>query len=453
MSETILENTIRDAFERGDEETVRVLARAMRPADLADFLHFLEAEEAKRVLWLVDGDHRAEVFGYVEPGTQVALSRVLGRRQLAALFEDMSPDERADLFNRLDSEQRLELLPGLAHAEREDLRRLASYAEGTAGAIMTSDYATLAPNLTAAEAIEALRLSAPDKETIYQAYVVDADRRLVGTLSLRDLILAPPTRPIAKLLVGEVLTGRVDEPQEEIAKRIGRYDLLALPILDERERLVGIVTYDDAMDVVEEEATEDFHKSATVGKLPEGPKAASLRTLYSKRVPWLVLLVFVNLLSGAGIAVFEDTIARYVVLVFFLPLLIASGGNAGAQAATLMVRALATGEVVARDWLMLLGREVLVAAALGLTMALAVSGVGWARGGVTVALVVATTMVAVVLFGSLIGMSLPFLLSRFKMDPATASGPLVTSLADVSGVLIYFSMATWLLDMSSPAIE
>lgn len=429
----------------GDREMAGMPLTERHPADVAAFLTGLEVGEACAALRGLPLGLRAEAFGYLPDGLQGEIARYLGRKELADLVSRMSADERADLFNRLSEEQQAALLPALAQAEREDIRRLAGYAEGTAGAVMTSEYATLSPELTARDAIEQLRREAPDKETIYQAFVIDGERRLLGTVGLRELILAEGAARVADLMDRHPVVGRVEESQEEIAARIARYDLLALPILDAEGRLVGIVTQDDAMDVVEEEATEDFQRSATVVPLEGSVRDAGLVELYRKRVSWLVLLVFGNLLSGAGIAVYEDTIAAYVALVFFLPLLIASGGNAGAQSATLMVRALATGDVRAADWGRLLGREILVAAALGVTMAAAVAAIGLARGGPEIAAVVAATMVLVVLAGSLVGLSLPFALDRLRLDPATASGPLVTSIADVLGVLIYFAIATALL--------
>jgi magnesium transporter len=216
-------------------------------------------------------------------------------------------------------------------------------------------------------------------------------------------------------------------------------------VVDEQQKLVGIVTYDDAMDAAEEEATEDAQKSASVGKLDETVDRVSIWELYRKRVLWLVLLVFGAMFSGAGIAHFEDTISSHVALVFFLPLLIGSGGNAGSQAAALMVRALATGEVDKSDWSKLFARELLVGFALGLTMAIAVYGVGVYRGGPEVAIIVSMSMVIIVLAGSLVGLSLPFMLNKIKMDPATASGPLVATIADVTGVLVYFSLASLVL--------
>jgi magnesium transporter len=212
---------------------------------------------------------------------------------------------------------------------------------------------------------------------------------------------------------------------------------------------VGIVTYDDAMDVAEAEATADFSKVGAVEELPTGLRAASLGVLYRKRVFWLVVLVFGNLASGAGIVYFEDTIAAHLSLIFFLPLLIASSGNAGAQSATLMVRALATGDVELKDWAGMLLRELAVAALLGATMAVAVAGIGLWRGGPQVAFVVTLTMLLVVVAGSMVGMSLPFLLNRFNLDPAASSAPLITSIADGLGVAVYFTLATAVLGPGS----
>src|SRR5690606_836120 len=260
--------------------------------------------------------------------------------------------------------------------------KLASYKEGTVGSVMTSDYAVLTPDLTASKALAELRIQAPDSETIYIAYIVDEDRRLIGVVSLRDLLLARAGERVSDLMTKSVVQVRADAPREEAARLVARYDLLAVPVVNGGEKLVGIVTQDDAMDVQAEEATEDFHRVGTVQKLTASVRTASIFLLYRVRIMWLVLLVFGNIFSGLGIAYFEDTIAAYVVLVFFLPLLIGSGGNAGSQSATLMVRALATGDVRFSDWGVLIGREVIVATLLGVTMALAVSLLGFIRGGV-----------------------------------------------------------------------
>ncbi|HUH38964.1 MAG TPA: magnesium transporter [Spongiibacteraceae bacterium] len=415
-------------------------------ADIADALDRLPPEPLAAALALIPAEEQPRVFGYLPLERQAVLVGELPRVAVIRLLDRMSSNERADLFNALPDAEREALLPALAQAEREDIRRLASYPEGSVGAIMNSEYATLRVELTAAGAIAELRRVAPDRETIYNAYIIDEQRKLIGVTTLRRLILAPPATPLTELMQSNPVTAYVDDEQNVAAEKIARYDFIALPIIDRERCLVGIVTADDAMDVAAAEATEDFHKAGgSLGRLAMSMRDASITLLYRKRVFWLILLIFANIFSGAGIAHFEEMIAANIALVFFLPLLIDSGGNAGSQSATLMVRALATGDVVLRDWAGMLGRELAVAGMLGLTMALAVSGVGLVRGGPAIALVVALAMLVVVIVGSVVGMSLPFLLSRFNADPASASSPLITTIADGGGILIYFGIASALL--------
>lgn len=440
--------TLQQALERGDDQALSEGAAGLNAADLAEFVELnLEGGRGLRVFRALPAERRGIVFGYLEPDVQAELSTLLPMPALAELVTAMSSDERADFFLLMDSVRQHQLSQLLARREREDLLRLASYREGTAGALMSSEYATVGGAMSAGQAIEQLRQTAPETETIYQVYVVDAEHRLQGAVSLRNLITALPGTRVSELMASGLVQAEVETEQEEVARLIARYDLIALPIVDAEQRLVGIVTYDDAMDVAEAEATEDMHKGATVEGLDGSFRRASPFSLYRSRIQWLIILVFANLFTGAGIAHYEQTIADNLALLFFLPLLVASAGNAGAQSATLMVRALATGDVRTRDWGRLLSREVLVAAGLGLTMALAVLSVGFLRAGPGIAVVVALTMIAVVMVGSVVGMLLPFLLHRLRFDPATASTPLITTIADVSGVVIYFSMATALLGL------
>lgn len=420
-------------------------AAALHPADLAALLERRSAKEAWDILASLPLARRAETFGYLEAPTQVAIAAVAGLRALADLLAAMDADERADFWTALDDGLRDRLAPALAAAEREDIRRLSAYPPGTAGAVMTSEYATLRPEMTAREAIEALRAQAANKETIAIAYVLSPQRRLLGTVALEDLVVARAEERVEALMRRDPPFVRADDDAEQAARMIARYDLPAIPVINGGEMMVGIITADDAMDVAEREATEDIHKAGGTSGLVVSLRNASIGLLYRKRISWLIVLVFANLFSGAGIAAFEDVIAANVALVFFLPLLIDSGGNAGSQSATLMVRALATGDATLSDWARMMGREMRVAALLGGTMALAVSLIGLVRGGPEIALVVALTMVCTVMVGSLVGLSLPVLLSRFGVDPATASAPLITTIADASGVLIYFAIASALL--------
>lgn len=414
-------------------------------ADLAGWLVGMPRIEALQHLFSLPSSRRAEAFEYLPMEVQVELARAMDHRILAELVTEMDADDRADLFKHLTSGEQQQLMRALAPPERHDIDHLSAYREGTAGAIMTSDYATLSEDLTAHEAIARLRRESPGKETIYRSYIVDRENRLIGSIQLHALILAEDDTAVSEIMEKTPVSVEVNVSQEVAARTIERYDLLALPVTDAGGRLLGIITHDDASDAMQREITEDFQKIATVRPFSQSVREAGIGVLYTKRIFWLALLVFGNLFSGAGIAQFEETILAYVSLVFFLPLLIDSSGNAGSQSATLMVRALATGDVALADWRDLIVRELLIAMALGATMAAVVYPLGLFRGGFDIALVVAPTMMVVVIVGCLVGMSLPFLLSRLRFDPATASTPLVTTISDATGVLVYFSIASMVL--------
>ncbi|PTN37751.1 magnesium transporter [Desulfonatronum sp. SC1] len=454
MKDPQIISTLNEYLEAGNPKALRDFTASLHPADLADSLDELSTKDAAQVLETLFPHHSAEVLGQLDADLQMDIVLRLSDKRLAEIITNMFSDERVDLIQLLPEERRQNVLRLLARAEREDIIRLGAYVEGTAGALMTSDYAVLKPSLTARQALDKLRLEAPDKETIYYTYVIDEERCLIGLVSLRDLIMAPPEKKVEEVMRRDPITVHVADDQEDVAKTMAKYDILAVPVVDEKDALIGIITFDDVHDVIEEEASEDFHRMGSIaeGFGPSasdlsGFKPADLYYLFLKRVPWLLALVFVNIFSGAGIAYFENTIQAVVSLVFFLPLLIGSGGNAGSQSATLMVRALATGEVHMKDWFKLLSREILIALAIGLCMGMAVSMIGIFRVGPDVTMVVAMSMVIIVLMGSLMGMSLPFLLTRFRLDPATASAPLIASLADIFGIMIYFGIATWYLGL------
>lgn len=441
-----------DIVEQGNEKALRATLASMASADIAEYIdENFEVYSAMALMEKMTAEQQAAVFGYLRPNNQQELARHMEVGMLAKLFRDMSSDERADVYAMLNVKLQDALMRRMAKTERDDLLLLASYEEGSVGSVMTSGYASIPLGVSVETALYRLRQTAPEKETIYQTYVVDTEHKLHGVVSLRDLITASPDDIIDDIMVREVLTLTPDMPQSEAARIISRYDLIAIPVIDKDRLLVGMVTFDDAMDVVEEEDTDTMHRSATVGKIEGGFKDASPFTIYRSRVNWLVLLVFANIFSGAGIAHFADTIQTYGALLFFLPLLIASGGNTGAQAATLIVRGIATGEVVKGDWFRMFLKELLVSIGLGLTMAIAIAIVGYWRVGFDIIQVVALSMMCIVLVGSLIGVLLPFVLNKFGWDPATASSPLVTTIADTSGVLIYFGFATAMLDFGAVA--
>ena len=451
MEFEIVVEAVKHAITNNDWKSASEAINTLPYPDIAGVLDHLPSDSALKLFKRCQYDKQSIIFGYMSPSTQSEMVKQMGRSELTTLFETMDHDERADVYNRLSEEERQNILPGLAHAEREDIRTLASYEEGTVGSIMTSAYVSLPENLTVSEALERIRQEAPDAETIYQIYIVDKQRHLKGAVSLRDLMLADGHTVISDFMVTEVLLAHADDDRSNAAELIARYDLLALPIVDDKERMVGIVTHDDAYDVSREKSTQDQMSLGGVRTNPSEPtislKGVPITQLYRMRVFWLVILVFGNIFSGAGIAYFEGLIEQVVALVFFLPLLIASGGNAGAQSATLMVRSLATGDVKMRDWFTMLWKETSVSLLLGLSMAAAVYFIGYYRGGAEIALVVAVSMVLITIVGSVIGMSLPFVLTHFKQDPASASAPLVTTICDAAGILIYFNIANLILNI------
>jgi magnesium transporter len=416
----------------------------LNAADVAEFLQIQSLAVQCRLVQQLQS--AAYVFEFLPVETQLRVALALPVDALLHLLSSMHSDDRADLFQLLPQTLQQQVLRELEVEQQQQLQQLLTYPAESAGAIMSTDYVSLAPELTMQQAIEQLRQIAANRETLYLIYITNATHELVGVISLREIIQAAPNATIADAMTTRLIVGQVDEDQESIAAKLSHYDFLALPIVDQQQHLLGIVTYDDAMDVVQQEMTEDFLKGSAVAATSHTSlKTAPIFALYKKRVFWLVLLVFGSLLSGIGIAHFEEIIAQHIVLVFFLPLLVGSGGNAGSQSATLMVRAMATGDVHFKDWFMLLGRESLVALCLGATMACAVSVLGYLRGDIVVACVLALSMLGIVLLGSLIGMSLPFLLRRLNLDPASASAPLVTSICDATGVLVYLFIASQLL--------
>jgi magnesium transporter len=434
----------RELLEREDWDTFGALFERQHPHAIAESLAPLDDETLWAVVRRLPSPLDGEVFSHLDIERQARLISESNLRESAEFIQHIAADDRVNLIRHLDHDVRRRLLAELDPEVRQDVERLAIYNEGTAGAVMNTDVTTLRAEQTVEEALRHLRSLGDRQETIYYNYVVDEHGRLLGIVSLRGLILADPATKLADLMSTHVIAAWVDDRQEDVARLIREYDLLALPILHGDHRLAGVVTVDDALDVTDEEATEDFHRMASVGHLTTGLREAGIGLLYRKRVPWLLALVFFNIFSGAGIAYYESTILAYASLVFFLPLLIDSGGNAGAQSATLMIRALALGDVTLKDWSSLLLKEMAVALAMGATMAAGVALIGIVRAP-EVMVVVSLTMVCTVFVGSLIGMLFPFVLTRLRLDPATASAPLITSVADIAGVLIYFAIATWYL--------
>ncbi len=442
---TVLKPDILDLIAARDWNGIREALTSWPAPEIADLLFALDKQERVLTFRALAKKPSAIVFSYLTPEQQNSLLKELTDDETRHLLEHMSPDDRTHLLEELPGKVTQRLVSILPPDDLQEARDLLGYPAESVGRLMTPDYLSISREWTVEEALTFVRAHGRDTETLNAIYVVSPEEVLLGRVLLRQLVIAEPNQRVADLMSPAVARLRAMEDQEVAVSAFDRYDVFVLPVVDEDDVLLGIVTVDDILDVAQTETTEDFHKTASVGPINISLREASTTFLYRRRIIWLLALVVVNIFSGAGIAYFEDTIAATVALVFFLPLLIDSAGNAGSQASTLIVRALATGDVQMRHWFAMLGKELGVSVLLGLTMAAGVSVMGVYRGGMDVAVVVSMTMLLVVIVGSLIGLSMPFILSRLKLDPATASAPLITSIADISGVLIYFSLATWYL--------
>lgn len=361
-------------------------------------------------------------------------------RKLSELLNDIEPDDRTAFFEELPGKVSQRLIQLLSPEERDITIQLLGYPEDSIGRLMTPEYVVVKANDTVEHAFEHIRMYGKDSETLNVIYIVDKQWKLIDDIRIKELILASPEQKVSELMDSRFVALHIMDDQETAVKTFQDYDRVALPVVNNEGILLGIVTIDDIMDVVEEETTEDFHKFGSFQQSISNPLKERALQLYKNRIVWLFALVFVNIFSGAAISSFESIIQSVVSLVFFLPLLIDSGGNAGSQSATLMIRALATGDVKLSDWYKLIGKELIVSFMLGVTMAAGVAVIASFRAPEIIA-VVAISMVLIVISGSLIGMLLPFIFTKLKLDPATASAPLITSISDIFGVLIYFSIA------------
>lgn len=441
---------MREMLVENDEAALHEIVTELHPATIADFAEGLTLEETWQLLDHASVPRQAEILSFFPADKQVEMVTGGGRHKISKLLEAMSHDDRVALVRELDPDVVEDVLPLVAKADREDIRRLLSYPEDSAGSMMTTDYAWLPRDITAANAIEELRRQAFEKETIYYVYVLDDNRRLMGFVSLRHLILAKPSALIADIMQTEVISVRVDADQEEVANLLARYDFLAIPVIDSQHRLVGIITHDDAIDVVVEEATEDALHQAGVASIDENYIEAPFAEIWKKRAVYLAgFFIAEAVLVTSAMNYFEAAISTIVVLASFIPLCISTGGNSGAQAATLITRALAVGDVGLADWWRILRHELLMGLALGATVGIV--GFVFASftsaeilGGVNrwmLALVVGQAVACICLWGTILGSMLPLGFKRAGIDPGYASSPFVATLVDATGIVIYFTFA------------
>lgn len=416
--------------ELGSFEIAEIIEELSQGEDILIF-RLLSNIQAKDTFQLLSHEKQEEIIEGIAKSTQ----------KLSSLLNDLDPDDRTAFFEELPGQVSQRLIQLLSPEERKIALQLLGYPEESIGRLMTPEFVAVKTHYTVAQTLEHIRKFGHNSETLNVIYIVDNKWKLIDDIKIREILLADPNQLISEIADQRYVSLNAYDDQETAIRIFKDHDRIALPVTDSDGVLLGIVTFDDIMDVEEEETTEDFHKFGAFQDAVLNPLKAKPILLYQKRILWLTILVFMNIFSGTAISNFEHVIQSMVSLIFFLPLLIASGGNAGSQSATLIIRSLAVGDVETSDWIKLLGKELLVSFLLGITMAVGVSLIATVRSP-DVIIVVGLTMIITVMAGSLIGLTIPFIFTKLKLDPATASAPLITSLADITGVWIYFSIAS-----------
>jgi magnesium transporter len=436
---------LKEMLQENDTPGLQEFCNALYPGVAAEVLTGLEPERAWQVLTHCQPQQQAYIFQFLPLSYQIALVDSIDRQSLSKLIEEMPADDRVDLLERMDQEEVEKLLPLVAQAERADIRKLLSYPEESAGSIMTTEYASLPADITVQEAINRLRLQAPSRETIYYVYITDSDRHLIGFLSLRHLIAAKPTAKLSDVMERDVISVRVDDDQEFVAGEISKYDFLAIPVVDNQNKLVGIVTHDDAADVLQEEATEDQQRLAAVEPLEDAYLQTPLRTIAWKRGMWLVILLGASFATAFVIGMFVSGEEERNWMMMFLPLVLACGGNTGSQSATLIIRTLALGEAGRSGAARIAFRELLLGSMLGSSLGVIAFTIGCTLVAPPHAAVVGITVMLVVMVGTVIGAMLPIWFKWIGVDPALMSNPLIASLSDIMGVVIFYNIARLLV--------
>ncbi len=454
MLSQLLRPEIKSLIEERKLSTLKEVLSDWSPADIAELISELTENEQAVVFRVLPYDLAADTFEYMEFDMQVTLLKAMGKEEVASILNEMSPDDRTALLEDLPSSAARQLMMMLSAEERQIARTLLGYPEDSVGRLMTPDYLAVKPEWTIEGVLDYIRKNGNDKETINNLYVINEKGKLIDDVRIREILLAELNLRVLDLMDENYTALNVYDDQETAVEIFKKYDRIALPVVDSFGVLLGIVTVDDVLDVAEEEATEDIHKLGGVTALEEAYSSISLFEMIKKRGGWLALLFVGEMFTATAMGLFENQISKAVVLSLFIPLIISSGGNSGSQASTLVIRALSLGEISLKDWFFVMRREIISGVILGVILAIIgflrisiwqatsdVYGAHWFLIGLTVSI----ALVGVVLWGTLSGSMLPFILKKLGADPATSSAPLVATIVDVVGLIIYFMVAIFIL--------
>jgi magnesium transporter len=435
-------------LEKGNLEGAKSLLIPVQPVDIAEAIEGLPESSQLIAFRLLSKAEAIEVYEYLNTDVQQALIQEFKRQEVLDIVDKMSPDDRARMFDELPAKIVRRLLSQLSPKERQATAILLGYGEDTAGRIMTPEYISLKENLTVSQTLERIRSLSNASEVVYYLYVTNSSRQLTGIVSLRDLVIAAPDTTLAEIITRDAVFVHTDTDQEEVARTIQRYDILALPVVDSEERLVGVVTVDDVIDIIEREATEDIYALGGVQSDGDSYFQTNLLTVARRRVVWLFVLLITNTVTGSIIRSNESLLQQVVILTAFIPLLTGTGGNVGAQSSTVVIRGLNTDEIKNMGAGKVVFREAAAGILLGLI--LGIMATIWAyflQGSLKVAISVGISLVAIALLASVAGSALPFLFRYLNLDPALMSAPFITTAVDVLGVLIYFYIARTILGL------
>lgn len=454
MLSRLLQPEIQSLIEERQLGILKEILTDWTPADIAELLIDISEKERVIIFRLLSKELAADTFEYLDFDTQMELLRSMGREEVADILNEMDPDDRTALFEELPSSAAKQLIQLLSPEERKVAVTLLGYPENSVGRLMTPDYIAVKPSYTIQQTLDFIREYGKNKETLNIVYVVDEKGKLIDDVKIKEFLLAPLDQTVADLMDENFVALHVYDDQETAVEAFKKYDRVALPVIDGAGILIGIVTVDDVFDVAEEEATEDIHKQAAIEVLEDPYPEIPIILMVKKRAPWLSLLLLGEFLTALAMGFFEDEIAKVAALAIFIPLIISSGGNSGSQAATLVVRAMALGEITLIDWWHIMKREIFS----GLMLGFILGSIGFTQVAVLsnfnstleshwilIGLTVGFTLVGIVLWGTLTGSMLPFILKKLGADPATSSAPLVATLVDVTGLIIYFSVALVIL--------
>ncbi len=438
---------IKELLRQNKKEELKKVLCDYEPVEIVEILKEFSLKDKVFLFSLLHVDLAADIFEKTDKDDQLTLLGAFNKARKAEILDEVAPDERVDFFEQLPEEMVLRFLSIMEEEEAQDVRELMRYDKDTAGGRMTTDFAQIEEGITVEQTLKSLRKTAEDLEMIYYIYVVDRTDKLLGVASLKDLIMAQPEKGIDQIMRTKLITIPIDMDQEQVAKRIARYDFLALPVVDKEEKIKGIITVDDLIDVITEEDTEDMYKFGAAGKHTSKYMSSTPLSIAKHRMTWLLILVVTGFVSGTIMEEFSFALKDVVSLAFFIPLLMGSGGNAGTQAASVVVRGLAIGEVKLGDIWRVVKKEFLI----GMTVGTALGILALLRAlilqrnsplGITVGL----SMVATVTVATCLGAILPIVCEKLGFDPAVVSGPLITTVVDISSLLIYFGIALQLME-------